>query len=87
MILGSVAISMIFGFHTVIADERIGGTYLTLFNSLQNLGYILPGYFMYLLMDNFGFHLPAILLNIAGWVIYAFLRKTFYELNAAPPEA
>lgn len=59
---------------------------MTLFNSLQNLGYLLPGYFMYLFMDNFGFNVPAILLNVAGWVVFEFIRKDFKDLDAAEPD-
>lgn len=59
---------------------------MTLLNSIQNLGYLLPGYFMYILMDNFGFHLPAILLNVAGWVVFEFIRKDFKDLDSAPIE-
>lgn len=41
---------------------------------------------MYLLTDNFGFHVPAILLNVAGWVVFAFIRKDFEDLDATTSE-
>jgi MFS transporter, PAT family, solute carrier family 33 (acetyl-CoA transportor), member 1 len=83
--MGTIQFVSMGAFFTNIADPTIGGTYMTLLNTISNLGGIYPQYFILKFVDYFGYYNVAMSLATLGIVLGMFvIRPRVSHLQSVP---